>query len=86
MTKQAIVNLNYDIVDADLTDKTVLLRQSFFKSDLIATNHPFLCKAGFGCEPDKTGSKIFGIFVNDQEETMIRREHVQAIITYEQTT
>ena len=31
------------------------------------------CRGGFGCKPDKIGSKVFGTFLADGEDTQYRR-------------
>lgn len=66
----------------DLKGCTVQLRQSFFKKGLKAKDHPFFCQSGFGCDPNATGSKIFGFFTSDGEECHIRRSDVEKILEY----
>jgi len=55
----------------DLIGKTVILKQSYFRSPLVNTEHPFVCESGFGCSEITRGTAIFGYFISDHERTRI---------------
>jgi len=60
-----------NILGIELEGKTVILKQSYFRSSLVNTDHPFVCKSGFGCSSRSRGTAIFGYFISDKEQTKI---------------
>jgi hypothetical protein len=65
----------------NLTGSVVILRQSFFRDDLVNTEHPFRCTSGFGCRPFTSGGMIGGTFLSDGEDTAIRGNDVERLAT-----
>lgn len=68
------------LAGVNLNGKVVLVRKSFFKPEYANGDRRFRCDCGFGCDPDSSGTKIFGMFLSDGEQSWIRRSDVEAII------
>lgn len=65
----------------ELEGKLVLVKKQYLKKEFHDKKHRyFLCQSGFGCSPDLRGGKIFGFYLNDGEDTGIRREYVEEVI------
>jgi hypothetical protein len=73
------------IGDAELTDRWVILKESFFKDEYKKDRelYPYFCTGGFGCTAGLLGSKVFGHFVNEipGEGSQIRREYIERFAT-----
>lgn len=68
----------------DYTDKICVIRTDFFKPEYRnAKSQLFKATGGFGCKPENLGTKIFGTFLDDGEEAMVRRHNVLGIATDE---
>ena len=68
-------------LNIDLTGQVVILRQSYFKAGLAATDHPFRVDGGFGAKPDTIGAAIFGEFLSDGEQGGARGADVERLAT-----
>ena len=67
--------------DQDYTGKIVVLRVDNFKDQYKSPDYQlFLAEAGFGCSPTATGTKIFGRFLKDGEQTNFRRADVIGVL------
>ena len=63
-------------------DKFVILNIEFFAEPYKSAKFQlFLAKGGFGCDPAKLGSKIFGMYYD--EPGMINRQEVLGVATEE---
>jgi hypothetical protein len=68
----------------DYVDKFVILKPSFLNEDYrTAEFQLFKAKSGFGCYPDRMGSKVFGYYVSDRENSSTRREYILGVATDE---
>ncbi len=55
-------------------DRVLILRPSIFKDEFKKPEFQlFYANCGNGCNPDATGTKVFGFFIADGEETNYRR-------------
>ena len=62
--------------------KFVIISPDFFKPEYREAKYQlFLAKSGFGCDPSKSGGKIFGNFFDERSQT--RREYVLGVATEE---
>ena len=68
------------IAGIELTGKIVLVRKSWFKPEFAEGDRRFVCESGFGCSPDCCGTRIYGKFVSDGEQTSIRRGDVEQVV------
>lgn len=73
-----------NITGIDLNGKTVLIRKSWFRADLreriTEDERKFRVSGGFGADPDSSGTKVFGTFLCDGEQTWVRRGDVESVI------
>ena len=61
-----------DISEIDLKGKYVIMKtKAALNLDII--DRVYFCDSGFGCDPRKSGTKIFGHFVTDPEKVYMRR-------------
>ena len=68
----------------DYTGKIVVLRADNFKDQYKSPEYQlFLAESGFGCSPTATGTKIFGRFLKDGEQTNFRRADVIGVLKTE---
>lgn len=59
----------------DYTDKVLVLRGSVLKDEYKSPDYQlFLAESGFGCKPDAMGTKVFGQFLKDGEQTRFTRQ------------
>lgn len=58
----------------DYTDKLLILRPKILKPEYQKPEFQyFYARSGFGCEPDRIGTKVHGFFLADGENTEFRR-------------
>lgn len=63
------------------TGQYVVLRPGFLKEEYrTIQNQVFYASCGFGCEPDKLGTAVFGSFLIDGEECRVSRCDVIGVI------
>lgn len=61
-------------VHDDYTEKLLILKPSALSEKYRSSEFQyFFAEAGFGCDPKATGTKVFGRFLSDGEETQFRR-------------
>jgi len=61
-----------DISEIDLKGKYVIMKtKAALNLDII--DRVYFCDSGFGCDPRKSGTKIYGYFVTDPERVYMRR-------------
>lgn len=64
--------------------KILILKDTSLKEEYrTPENQLFLAESGFGCSPDKSGSKVFGQFLSDGEKAQFYREEFAGIIAEE---
>lgn len=69
-----------DISEIHLKGKHVIVKtKPELKLDTI--DSIFYCNFGFGCDPEASGTKIFGQFMTTPEDTYIRRSSVIRLAT-----
>lgn len=71
-------------LNMNLEGKTVILRQSFFRAGLVATDHPFEVGGGFGAQPFTQGRALGGTFLSDGEVTRVDGYDVERLATEEE--
>ena len=70
--------------DQDFTGKIVVLRADYFKDQYKTPDYQlFLAESGFGCSPTATGTKVYGRFLKDGEQTNFRRSDIIGILKEE---
>jgi hypothetical protein len=67
------------IAGVNLEGKTVLIRKTFFKPEYANGDRRFKCESGFGCDPSGSGTKVYGTFLSDGEETWVRRSDIESV-------
>lgn len=68
----------------NLEGKVLVLRPNMLKDEYKSgDNQLFLAQSGFGCSPTASGRKVFGMFLNDGEETNYNRSEFIGIIEEE---
>ncbi len=70
------------IANVNVKGKAVVLRTPDYRGDTL--NRVFECKDGFGCDPQKGGSAVFGEFLVDGEFARIARSHIARLATDEE--
>lgn len=61
-------------------NKYIIIRPDFFKDDYKEAKYQlFYAHSGFGCDPDKLGTKIFGVFCIDGEAASTSRPYVLGV-------
>ena len=69
-----------DISEIDLKGKYVIMKtKPELNLDII--DRVYFCDSGFGCDPKKSGTKIYGYFVTDPERVYMRRYSVITLAT-----
>jgi hypothetical protein len=64
--------------------KFVILRPDFLDTAYrTAEFQLFKAQSGFGCYPDKLGSKVYGYYVSDHDKGSTRREYILGVATDE---
>lgn len=64
-----------DTKGLDFTDKIMILKPNTLKDEYKTRDDQlFLAKSGFGCDPKSLGTKVFGIFLKDGEQTSFNRQ------------
>ncbi len=70
--------------EEDYTNQIVVLKAEWLKEEYkTPENQLFLATGGFGCDPNSSGTQIFGKFLNDGEEVSVRRYDVCGVISPE---
>ncbi len=68
----------------DYTNKILIIKPSWFKPEYRSPkNQLFLAECGFGCDPSKMGTAVYGQFLIDGERTRIERFDFLGIIADE---
>src|SRR5262245_8607009 len=69
-------------LNADITDKYVVLRESAMSDDYKAMHwRIFHAEGGFGVKPDTMGRAVFGTFVADGEQALMEGFHIERYAT-----
>ena len=64
--------IEMDISEIDLKGKYVIMKtKTALNLDII--DRVYFCDSGFGCDPEASGTKIYGYFVTDPERVYMRR-------------
>lgn len=73
--------LIHDSRNADFKGKIIALRDTSLKeSARTPENQLFYAEAGFGCDPSKIGSKVYGVFLSDGEQCSMHRADFLGVI------
>lgn len=69
-----------NISEMNLEGKHVIVKtKKALKLDI--PDRVFFCKHGFGCDPEASGTKIYGGFLTDNEKVYLRRQSVERLAT-----
>ena len=68
----------------NLKNKVCIVRLAFFKKELQAeytstNSRRFLADGGFGCDPDASGTKVFGTWMDDGTRDCVRRGDIESV-------
>jgi hypothetical protein len=70
--------------DENYEGKFVILRPNFLSNEYrTAEFQLFKAECGFGCDPKKSGGKVFGYYVSDKEKSATRYEYILGVATDE---
>jgi hypothetical protein len=61
----------------DITNKVVIVDKKFVKPEV--KDRRFLCEGGFGCLPQTNGESIYGKWLVDNEEDLIRGRWIESL-------
>lgn len=65
-------------------DQVVVIKSEYFKPDYRSAKYQlFHAKGGFGCDPSKIGTAVFGYFLADGDEARVERYDILGIATPE---
>lgn len=63
-----------DATGLDYTGRVTVLRPTILKDEYKTPDFQlFLCESGFGCRPEASGRKMYGIFLKDGEKSQYER-------------
>ena len=65
-------------LNKELKGKVVLLKKENFREEI--KDLRFLCNDGFGCNPDTSGSSIYGVWVVNNNKDRVSGYDVESII------
>ena len=68
------------IAGVNLNGKVVIVRKSAMNEPAASGDRRFRCEGRFGCNPDASGTKVFGTWLVDNEDGYIRRHWVESVV------
>ena len=71
-------------LNIELKDKLITVKQGALKSEF--ENMHFLCLSGFGCNADTSGTKVFGVFIENGVESYVRGYDVEKVVPLNKMT
>jgi len=64
------------MIEEQLEGKVVLVGEKYTSDP----KREFLCESGFGTSPNTSGSKIYGKWLSDNSDDVIRREFIEKVL------